>query len=155
MKILPLLVCLVVAAALGGCKNHCICPPVEGTIIDAVTGSPIPAARVTIHYYNSKRMNRTDSMGHFAFDDPEYQMLLTGHLDRVWGFSLCVEAEGYRPLNSPKIPLEMSALPRYPLPHEIQPMQFWPYRMVYTGKTVVIDPIPLQQADAPQSRRPP
>jgi hypothetical protein len=131
-------------AVCGGCTIQRLAPPLEGSVVDARTGRAISAATVAIRYFDAARSDRTDSEGTFAFA-AHYKVfpLVPLPLGQVSGFSLEASADGYRPA---ALELHWYYLSSEHPPHEIPAMHTQPYRMVYTGKLIAIDPIRLERA---------
>jgi hypothetical protein len=136
---LPLLASLSTVCLLSGCVLHQICPPVQGSVVDTVTGAPIKSAKVNIQYCDSQRTSRTDNKGQFSFDAKHkaYAPFINIHVDRDWWFSLHVEADGYKPVSTGQI---MGWGCRESIPHELQSGG---HKMTWTGKAIVVDPIRL------------
>jgi len=142
-----LLVSLSVVCLVGGCTSQRICPPVQGTIVDAVTGKPIAAAAVKIEYFDAQRKTRTDQHGKFSFAAKhklfplKFVYPINVHLDRISGFRLEAEAEGYE---SGGVAMRDHGVSTESPPHEIPLYGPRPsHRMLYTGKAIIIDPIKL------------
>lgn len=131
-------------ALCGGCTIQRLAPPLEGSVVDARTGRAIPAAIVTIRYLDATRRGYTDSEGAFAFG-AHYKVfpLVPLPLGQVSGFSLEVSADGYLPAALELRRYHVSSEHRA---HEIPPMHTQSHRMVYTGKLIAIDPMPLERA---------
>jgi len=132
---------LVVVCLMGGCTIQRICPAVQGTVVDAVTGAPIEDASLRIEYFDAHRTTRTDRQGRFSFA-AKYKVfpLINVHLGRISGFRLQAEAKGHQ---SRGIEVWTHVSTESP-PHEL--MLHGPkhsHRMLYTGKAIVMDPIRL------------
>ena len=135
-----LLASLSAVCLLGGCTVHRICPPVQGTVVDAVTGQAVEGAKVKIMYWESERSTSTDCHGQFTFG-AKYKAFplfpLNLNLSRVMGCQgLRVEAPGYE---SAETSGTSPVYPRKPPPDIFVPK--WTDR---DGR-MVAEPIPLKR----------
>jgi len=130
-----------------GCTVLRVCPPIEGSVVDAVTGAPIESATVTVVYNTSgwlnprsERVTQTDSSGHYLFrGKTDVFVWLPMPMDPVSAFSLQVKADGYLASDTmqygPWLGLEPpSAIPESPNGTP---------KMVYADEVIVVDPITL------------
>lgn len=103
MQRLSLLLILTAACFLGGCTIHSIVPTINGTVVDGVTGDPIPSAVVEIEYCDGTRLENTGDAGQYAFPprNRAYPWFINAHVDRDMWFTLNVQADGYQPLSTP------------------------------------------------------
>ena len=132
---------------LGGCTVLRIVPPVQGSVVDAVTGVPIKSAKVTIKYFNSQRESCTDAQGQFAFG-PRYNIygsFINVHVDRDSWFSLHVEADGYKAVSTGRYSgFYWEYWER--LPPEFFEEQQRRHGIKWTGESMVFPPIKLAPA---------
>ena len=145
-KTLVLMACC--TCILGGCTIQEVCPPIRGTVVDAVTGVPVKSAKVTIGYWNPERVSQTDSQGRFSFGAKhEWVALLPGAELGTRGFSVQAEADGYSASDSTHYGWRLWG-PDLGKTAAMPPM--WPGKpkMVYDGEVIVIDPIALARAPA-------
>ncbi len=136
MQRLSLLLILTAACLLGGCTVVSVVPTINGTVVDGVTGDPIPSAVVEIEYCDGTRTDRTDSAGQYAFPprNRAYLRFINAHVDRDSWFTLNVKVDGYQPLSTPR-----------------SSAHFPTHGMSWTGKIFQIDPLRLSpnSADSP------
>ncbi len=139
--LLPII--LAASCLFGGCTIKRIVAPLEGSVVDATTGTPIKSANVKAKYFNSERTARTDSEGRFSFG-PKHMLftLVPVHLDRVCIFSLHVEADGYEAAELLSVRHPQSSSPEAPA-RVLDPHMSGGHGITYTGKTLVIAPIQL------------
>jgi hypothetical protein len=142
--------CLCAVCLLSGCQVVRACPPVNGTVVDAVTRAPIKSAEVTIRYFNSEQVSQTDSQGRFHFEANHTLLVWLPPMDPVFGFSMQAKAEGYSTSDTMNC-LWMSFEP----PPEIPVSPSDAPKIVYADRVLVVDPITLApiSANSPAQRR--
>ena len=132
---------------LGGCAVLRVCPQIEGSVVEGVTGAPIKSATVTVVYNTSGYLNphselatQTDSQGRYLFKaKSDVFVWVPMPFDPACGFTLQAKADGY----------SVSEVHRYgpwmglePPPTIAEPPTGSP-KMAYRGEIIVIGPIKL------------
>jgi len=151
-KTLVLMVCC--TCMLGGCTIQEVCPPIRGTVVDAVTGVPVKSAKVTIGYWNPERVSQTDSQGRFSFGAKHewvpvtvtYNLWPRGELG-TRGFSVQAEADGCSASDSTHYGWRLWG-PDLGKTAAMPPRSPGAPKMAYDGEAIVIDPIALARAPA-------
>jgi len=150
MARLTALLCLYAAGIFGGCNTYRVCPPIQGTVIDATSGRPVESAHVRIKYYyhNSERTARTNAQGQFAFE-AKYRWLPGFNLTFESSFELEVTADDYEQQTAGMLSMAGFFTATETPPRRVR--EFEPLFAndakeigAYTGKVLILDPIELQ-----------